>query len=148
MRHELLILPCFAKLRFAACFLLGKAGSAEAIPAITAVLGDPKAEGDALIAAVRALGRIGDAQAIQPIEALLEKEDLPLTRTFQVSVAAVTPATEDTRWQLDLAAASVLNTLGKKRMDLVSKHKDDPRAHVRRYAGKVEGELACISREM
>ena len=70
---------------------------------------------DGLVAAVRSLGRIGDAGAIPgavpALEALLAREDLPIERAFRAP-ADVNAAVEDARWQLELAAAEALGRLG------------------------------------
>lgn len=122
----------------AALVLLGRVGDAQAVPALTELLKDPKIGLDPLIAAVRALGRIGDPAAIPAIEGMLSREDLPVIRTLQLSVGPVESVTENTQWQLELAAAETLAHLGSPRLELVSRYLDDPRAYVRRYARKVE----------
>ncbi|NOZ20189.1 MAG: FAD-dependent oxidoreductase [Planctomycetes bacterium] len=123
--------------------LLGMVGDKSAVSEITNVLKDPSADMDTRIAAVRALGRIGDASAVPAIEEMLTREDLPRTRHFQVSTPmGAGGVQEDAGWQIDLAAAEVLSRLGKARPDLVEKHRTDPRAYVRRYAEKVAGVLA------
>lgn len=117
--------------------LLGRVGDTSAVPVLEEVLRDKTATLDALIAAVRALGRIGDRSATSAIVAMLDRTDLPTTRTFQVSVAGVNPVVEDARWQLELAAAEALARLGSPRPDIAQRHLLDPRAYVRRYAALV-----------
>jgi len=122
---------------FGAMVLLGRLKDKEAVPAIVEVLQDPSVELDALIAAVRALGRIGDPAAIAAIEQLVQREDLPTTRTLKISTGPVSPVQEDSRYQLDLAAAEALGRMGKQRRDLVERHLHDERAYVRRYAQRL-----------
>ncbi len=120
-----------------AMVLLGRIGDTEAVPALCNVLEDREANFDAVIAAVRALARINDPAAVPAIEAMLERRDLPTERKLQVSVAAAGEVVEDSRWQLDLAAAEALARLGKPRPDLIQKHLADERALVRRYAERL-----------
>ena len=121
-----------------AIVLLGRLCDKTAVPALTAVLEDRSASLDVLIAAIRALGRIGDASAVPAIESMLARSDLPSIREFQVSSAGIGAIRQDALWQIELAAAETLASLGGPRPDLVAKHKDDERAYVRRYAAKVE----------
>jgi len=117
--------------------LLGRIRDREAVPELCRVLEDPEADLDALVAALRALGRIGDPAAVEAIERMLERDDLPTVREFQVSVAGVGPVREDARWQLDLAAAEALARCGKPRPDIARRHLGDERALVRRHARRV-----------
>ena len=120
-----------------AMVLLGRIGDRQALPELCAALGDPEAGLDALIAAVRALGRIGDCAAAPAIEALVARTDLPAERVLQVSGAAVNAVVEDARWQIDLAAAEALARLGSPRPLLAERHTHDERALVRRHAQRV-----------
>ncbi len=120
-----------------AMILLGRLGDRQAVPELCKVLTDSGGGLDTLIAAVRALGRIGDPAAAPAIEQMLERDDLPTERTLQVSVAAVGQVVEDSRWQLDLAGAEALAKLGTPRPDLIQRHLHDERALVRRYAQRL-----------
>ena len=123
----------------AAIPFLGMAGDDQAVPALIAVLQDAEAPLDALIAATRSLGRIGDARGIAALQAFLQRADLPTERTFR-SVPDVNAATEDARWQLELAAAEALARLGTPADEvetIVRFYLEDERAYVRRYADKV-----------
>jgi hypothetical protein len=123
----------------AAIPFLGIAGDSKAVPALTAVLEDNAAPLDALIATLRSLGRIGDERAIPAIQTFLQRTDLPVERTFR-SVPDVNAATEDARWQLELAAAEALARLGAPvdEVHAVARpYIQDERAYVRRYASKV-----------
>ena len=127
-----------APLWHAAIVLLGRVGDKAAVPALADVLRDPAAPFDALIAAVRALGRIRDPSAADAVEGMLARTDLPVQRTLQVSLrAAAGSVTEECRWQLELAAAEALARMGRRRADLAEKYLEDDRAYVRRHARKV-----------
>jgi len=117
--------------------LLGRVHDKQAVAELCRVLMDSAADLDALIAAVRALGRIGDPSAAPAIEEFLERADLPTVRELQVSIPGVNAVREDARWQLDLAAAEALATLAVPRPDLAARHAGDERAYVRRYARRV-----------
>jgi hypothetical protein len=120
-----------------AVVLLGRIGDHNAVPLLCQALEDRSADLDALIAVLRALGRIGDPAAIPAIEAFLTRPDLPAQREFQVSISGVSPVREDARWQLDLAAAETLARLGSPRPDLAEPHTRDERAYVRNHARRV-----------
>jgi hypothetical protein len=120
----------------AAVALLGRLRERRAVPAIAAVLHDASASLDARIAAVRALGRIGDASVAPQIESMLERTDLPAVRVLS-SASGRPVVEEDCRWQLDLATAQALAGLGRPRPDLARRHLDDPRLLVRRQASRV-----------
>ena len=126
-----------APLWHGAMVLLGRVGDREAVPVLCGVLEDRQAPLDALIAAVRALSRIGDPAAAPALEALVARDDLPTQRDFQVSGAPVNAVVEDARWQIDLAAAEALARLGTPRPDLAERHATDERILVRRYAERV-----------
>jgi HEAT repeat protein len=122
-----------------AMVLLGRVGDARAVPALLAVLEDRSAPLDALIAAARALGRIGEREASVPaLERLLAREDLPRERFFQqTNLEGRWPAGEDGLWQIELAVAEVLARLGAPQPQVVARYQTDPRNHVRRYATAV-----------
>jgi len=121
-----------------AAVLLGRIGDADSVPALTAILKDKEASLDALVAAVRALGRVGAPACAPDIDEMLAREDLPTGRPLQNSTGAGSQAIEDCRWQLELAAAETLAKVGTFRSDIVGPHLADQRAYVRRYAEKVE----------
>jgi HEAT repeat protein len=123
----------------AAIPFLGMAGDDQAVPALIAVLEDAEAPLDVLIAATRSLGRIGDARGTAALHTFLQRADLPIERTFR-SIPGVNSATEDARWQIELAAAEALSRLGSLAGEIqaiVQPYLEDERAYVRRYAGKV-----------
>ena len=120
-----------------AAVLLGRICDREAVSELCRVLEDRQADLDALIGAVRALGRIGDPAAVPALNALVERKDLPAERILQVSSPGGNPVREDARWQLDLAVAEALARLGAPRPDLAARHAADERAYVRRYARQV-----------
>jgi HEAT repeat protein len=124
-----------------AMVLLARLGAAEAVPEISAVLEDGDASLDAMLAAVRSLGRIGDASGAPALEKLLAREDLPADRNLQSSSGALNAPPLDARWQLDLTAAEALGRMGIARRDLVEKHASDERALVRRRAAEVGRQL-------
>jgi HEAT repeat protein len=126
-----------APLWMGAAVLLGRLRDPKAVPVLGGVLTDPDASLDALIAAVRSLGRIGDPAGIPHVDALLARDDLPTQRQLQVSGAGISPVVEDARWQLDLAAAQALAAMGTPRPGLARSHMDDDRALVRRHARRV-----------
>jgi ribulose 1,5-bisphosphate synthetase/thiazole synthase len=128
----------------AAIPFLGISGDRQAVPTLIEILKDRETPLDALIAAVRALGRIGDERAIPALRQLLERENLPTERHLQVSVGGINPIVEDARWQLDLAVAESLSTLGVSEEEvgqIVKPYLSDPRAYVRRYAEKLRRQL-------
>jgi HEAT repeat protein len=120
-----------------AVVLLGRIGDPAAVPEILRLLREPETALDALIAAIRALGRIGDPAAVPALRALVQRDDLACERVFQVSSGGRATVSEDARWQLDLAAAEALALLGAPDASLAEKHREDPRAYVRRYAERV-----------
>ncbi len=123
----------------AAIPFLGVAANPKAVPTLIGVLRDPEAPLDALIAAVRSLGRIGEASAIEQLRDLLLRPDLPHRREFR-TVMGVRGAIEDARWQLELATAEALGRLGapaSEVKDIVQPYLEEDRAYVRRYARRV-----------
>jgi HEAT repeat protein len=129
-----------------AVVLLGRARNPDAVPVLSELLLDPEIAHAPLVAAVRALGQIGDPSAIPAIERMLARDDLPVDRELQVSYIRkeeqrARPApevTEDARYELDLTAAEALARLGQARLDIVERYKEDPRAYVRRFAARVQ----------
>ncbi|MFQ5906162.1 MAG: FAD-dependent oxidoreductase, partial [bacterium] len=120
----------------AAITFLGMAEDKRAVPALIGVLEDEKAGLDALIGAVRSLGRIGDESAILALRNLLKCEDLPTVRVMNSGWGTV----DDARWQVELNVASALSKLGapsEEVRQIVKPYLDDPRAYVRRYANKL-----------
>ncbi len=120
-----------------AAVLLGRVGGADDLPALASVLEDAGAGLDACIAALRAVGRIGDPVGIPLVRAFLAREDVDAVRTYQVSVGNMGEVKEDVRWAVDLAAAEALARMGEDSTDLAAAYLDDERALVRRYAGRV-----------
>jgi hypothetical protein len=126
-----------------ALVLLGRIGDPRAVPALLDVLEDRSAPLDALIAAVRALGRIGETEKTAPaLLRFLAREDLPRERLFQqTNLEARWPAGEDGLWQIELAAAEVLARLGAPQPGVVARYERDERNHVRRYARSLASRL-------
>jgi HEAT repeat protein len=127
----------------AAITFLGMAKDERAIPVLIGVLEDKDATLGGLVGAVRALERLGDESVIPALRDLLKREDLPTERKLQMSMGAlkhIGPAVEEAKWQIELAVAETLSTLGApddEVRQIVKPHLDDPRAHVRRYARKL-----------
>jgi len=120
-----------------AAVLLGRIADEASVPQLCDVLTAPDADLDAIVAAVRALGRIADPTAAPAIAALADRADLPDQRVFQVSGAGINPVRENARWQIDLAAAEALARLGSPRPDIPERHLADDRAYVRRHAQRI-----------
>jgi len=124
----------------AAIPFLGMAKAENAVPVLVGVLKDKAAGLDALIGAVRALGRIGHESAAPALRDFLKREDLPTTRTMNSGMGAF----DDAKWQIELAAAEALSRLGapdKEVRRIIEPHLNDNRAYVRRYASKLIVEL-------
>ncbi|MCS7252585.1 MAG: FAD-dependent oxidoreductase [Armatimonadota bacterium] len=121
----------------AAITMLGRLRCKAAVPVLIEVLKDASAPLDALIASVRALGKIGDESACDELLKLLKRSDLPTQRQMQVSVGTIEPVVEDARWQIELATAEALAKLGKPVPESAKRHIDDERAYVRRYARRI-----------
>lgn len=81
-----------------------------AVPALVEVLADGDTPLSATLAAIRALGRIGDASAESAIRQVLTRDDLDTERFLQFNPDRGNPAqsTEDARWQFELACAETL----------------------------------------
>jgi len=127
--------------------LLGRVGSNDALPVLLDVLRDRDTSLDALVAAIRAVGRIGDASAAPDLETLLTRDDLPTVRDLQVSTAAAGGSVkEDALWQIELAAAEALARFGSPRPDVIARCQKDPRAYVRRYADRLAREADDAAR--
>jgi len=122
---------------------LGITGDKRAVPALVEVLKDKNATLDALIGALRALERIGDKSVISDIKEFLKRDDLPTKRVLQSSSALLkdmSPAVDDAKWQIELASAETLLSLGvpiDEVRQIVEPHLKDNRAYVRRYANKI-----------
>jgi len=117
--------------------LLGRVGEKSALPVLCEVLEDRDAPTDAVMAAVLALGRIGDPSAELAIRKLLGRSDLDAVRRLQVSVGVKYPTTEDIRWQVDLTAAEALARMGRPDASIAEPYLEDQRAYVRRRARQV-----------
>jgi len=117
---------------------IGRIGNSSALPTLFVILDDPKSDIDAILASVRAIGRIGDTAAIPALEGLLQRDDIPRDRIFQMTSQVVTESVgEDGLWQVELAIAEVLIELGKPQPQIIEKHQQDPRPWVRRYVAIV-----------
>lgn len=101
------------------------------------VLKDKNADLGALTLAVRTLGRIGDAESADKIDAMLKRTDIPKMMEFPKWMGDGKSIFEDVLWKLELAAAESLKNLGRDRMDIVRKYMEDERAYVRRAAERV-----------
>ncbi|MFC1716132.1 FAD-dependent oxidoreductase [Candidatus Poribacteria bacterium] len=127
----------------AAIPFLGMSMDKRAIPVLLGVLKDKNATLDGVIGAVRALERLGDESVIPDLRELLKRMDIPTERPLQMSMGAlkhIGPATEDAKWQIELAIAETLSKLGapiEEVHQVIEPHLDDARAHVRRYAKKL-----------
>jgi hypothetical protein len=120
----------------AAITFLGMAKDKKAVPALVGILQDEKAGLDALIGAVRSLGRIGDESAVSALRDLLKREDLPTERIMNSGWGTV----EDAKWQIELAVAEALSKLGapgEEVRQIIKPYLNDARAYVRRYANKL-----------
>ena len=120
----------------AAIPFLGMAKATEAVPVLTGILKDKSAGIDALIGAVRALGRIGDESAVPALREFLKREDMPTTRVMNDGWGT----TDDWKWQIDLATAEALSKLGasdEETHKIIKPYLDDNRAYVRRYADRL-----------
>ncbi|MBM3212315.1 FAD-dependent oxidoreductase, partial [Candidatus Poribacteria bacterium] len=120
----------------AAITFLGMAKNKEAVPVLTDILKDKDAALDALIGAVRSLGRLGDKSAIPDLWDLLKREGLPKIRIMNSGMKTV----EDAKWQLELSTAEALMKLGAAKDDvqnIIEPYLKDNRAYVRRYASRL-----------
>ena len=108
----------------------------KAVPTLIGVLEDEAAGLDALIGAVRSLGRIGDESAIPALHNFLKRENLPTQRVMNSGMRTV----EDAKQQVELTVAEALSQLGApvdEIRQIVESYLNDPRAYVRRYAKKL-----------
>ena len=115
---------------------LGIAKDKRAVPALIGVLEDENAGLDALIGAVRSLGRIGDESVIPALRNFLQRENLPTERIMNSGMKTV----EDAKWQIELTVAESLSQLGAAQDEvrkIIEPYLNDPRAYVRRYAKKL-----------
>jgi HEAT repeat protein len=124
-----------------AIVMLGRIKNRKALPVLTEVLFDGKSDVDALIAAVRAIGRIGDKKAVPVLLKFLKRKNLPKTRDFQTSCSTVKPVKGNVFWQLELAVAESLASLGRSQKKIIKKYLGDPRVYVRRYANKIQSRV-------
>ena len=121
----------------AAIGLLGQVRDREAEPLLEAVLVDFAGDPDALVAAVRALGRIGDAAAVAPLlhlAARVEQGGVLPAANLQHSMGPAQPPARDIEWQVRSALADELARLGSPRPELVEAYRTDERAWVREQA--------------
>ncbi len=119
--------------------LIGRLGE-KGLPAaevLKDVLFDPASGLDAIIAAVRALGRIRPPDLASTLHDLLS-QTLPSVRYFRVNGAEGRwPPTEDARWQIDLAIADVLADVGEDVRAILDAYRNDERPYVKRYAEQI-----------
>jgi len=109
------------------------------VPVISAVLEGPADDPDALITAVRALGRIGDATAADALKTFIQRADLPADAALQDSINQGARASRDVSWQIRLATAEALKALGAPMPEIAEAYLADPRAFVRAYAERISG---------
>lgn len=129
----------------AAVVLLGRTKSPDAISPLIELTEDGTVGHDVLVAAMRSLGRIGDPTAIEALERVLLRPDVPTSRMLQVSHIRLRDQSkqrapgviEDARYAVELTAAEALARLGSPRGEVARRYLDDNRAHVRRFAAKV-----------
>ncbi len=126
---------------YAATVLLGRLGAREAVDVLIAVVRDPETPFSPFVAAVRALGRIGDPKAAAALEEAAGREDLRAVQESGKPVGRIHSPRWDRRWQLDLALAEALGRLAVVRKDLVEPYRQDTRAPVRRRADQVMRQL-------
>ena len=120
----------------AAITFLGIAKDKKAVPTLIGVLEDEAAGLDALIGAVRSLGRIGDESAIPALRNFLKRENLPTQRVMNSGMRTV----EDAKWQVELTVAEALSQLNapvNEVRQIIEPYLNDQRAYVRRYAKKL-----------
>ncbi|MBI5834929.1 MAG: FAD-dependent oxidoreductase [Armatimonadetes bacterium] len=114
--------------------LLGQVGDREAVPLLAGVLADPAGDADALVGAVRALGRIGSAEALAALEAYGERletgEDVP-EAYLQLSMGGGRRLPRDIAWFVRSALVEALSALGADHRHLLDGYLDDERAWVR-----------------
>ncbi len=91
----------------------------------------------ALILAVRALGKIGDEQSAKAINLLLQRGDVAHIQEFPYWMSEQT-LVDDSRWKLDLAGFEAMYNLGLKKPGYLNKYSDDPRGYVRKAAAVVK----------
>jgi HEAT repeat protein len=120
----------------AAITFLGIAKDKKAVPALIGILEDEAAGLDALIGAVRSLGRIGASSAIPALRNFLKRENIPAERVMNSGMRAI----EDAKWQIELTVAEALSQLGAPKDEvrkIIEPYLNDQRAYVRRYAKKL-----------
>jgi HEAT repeat protein len=120
-----------------AAMLLGKLQERRALEPIAAILDNPAQEPNWLIGAVRALGRMGDPAAIQPLRRFIARDDLPIAGEYIDVLGKTAKPSQDVPWQLYLATAEALAKLGAPAPELVKPYLQDERAYVREYAAKL-----------
>ncbi|MHB8996585.1 MAG: FAD-dependent oxidoreductase [Armatimonadota bacterium] len=120
-----------------AAMLLGKLQEKRTLEPIAAILDNPAQEPNWLIGAVRALGRLGDPAAIEPLQTFIFRGDLPITGEYIDALGKPAKPSPDVAWQLQLATAETLTKLGAPAPELVKPYLNDERAYVREYAAKL-----------
>ncbi len=119
--------------------LLGRLQHQPAVPALIDVIEGPIEHPDAHLAAVRALARIGDPAAVEPLRRLVQRDDLPGPMRREGIADGVEI---DTTWKLPLAVADALRQLGEPDPEITEAYLDHPHGHVRRYARRIHGAAA------
>ena len=89
---------------------------------------------EAFVAAVRALGRIGDPDSADALAHAADRPDSRARTESQSPPPGTSCRQWDRVWQLDLTVAESLGKLGVARRDLVEPYLDDPRRLVRHHA--------------
>ncbi|MCM8759385.1 MAG: FAD-dependent oxidoreductase [Candidatus Omnitrophica bacterium] len=115
--------------------ILGKLKEKEALHFLHDIIFDKTAGVDTIIAAIRAIGEIGSKKSIKTIEKFIKRKEKPHTRILSEGRKGfIKRVQEDILWQIELACAETLKTLGKPYKEIVAKYLNDPRKYVRNYA--------------
>lgn len=124
------------KIAVAVC---GANGCTDACKVIEDILTDEQCIGDqqALILAVRALGRIGNIHSARAIDTLLRRGDVAHTQEFSYTWFSDKILRDDSAWKLELAGFEAMYKLGLDKREYLDKYTDDPRGYVRRAAERV-----------
>lgn len=113
-------------------------GCVDARRAVEDILSDPECLKDiqALVLAVRALGKIGDMESAKAIDGLLRRGDAAHTTEFGYWCSEQT-IVEDSRWKLELAGFEAMYRLGLEKPEYLKKYLSDRRGYVCRAAEQV-----------
>ncbi|OGV52127.1 MAG: hypothetical protein A2017_19690 [Lentisphaerae bacterium GWF2_44_16] len=121
-----------------AMMLAGMLKIKEAIPLLNEVINDETSDQAALIAAMKALARLGEKASAPLIEKMLKRDNLPSIQTFQRSSGHMPVVEENSLWKLELAAVECLSGLGVKRPDIIERYIDNESAVIRRSALRIK----------